>query len=391
MTGVLNKIWRIALLTTDSLTVAFPRRVEKSHGNKRLFVVRMDALGDLILSLDALRGIREFFPDREWTLTLAVDALWADILEGNEYVDRILPVDRSRFLSSVRYRYNLGKLVRRSGFDVALNSVSSRTAMLGDALVRLSAAPVRVGWETSTENISTLGRLLSDQWYTELVPALGPEIMELDRNAHFVRHLGNVGFKASLPRLDLKDSWIVEARRILNEAGVEGRFAVFVPGTGPPPQRRWPTDRWASLADKVTKERQIDPILVGSRGDIPVAEDVSKKSSQAIVNLTGFTRVEHLAAIISLAEVVVGSDTGPVHLAAALGIPAVCILGGAFPGRFFPYSVPGLTSKIVRHGNCVCERWNCWRQREARDTFSCIDDIDVESVFKEILKIINGD
>ncbi|MDF1535902.1 MAG: hypothetical protein P1S46_05290, partial [bacterium] len=208
------------MLAVDSLAIALPTRPADARGRKKVLVVRLDAMGDLVLFTDALRAIRERYPSESWELTLAVNAMWTGLLTGQGFADHVLPLDRSRFLSSVKYRYSIAREVRSNRFDLALNPTRSREAMLGDALIRLSMAPERIGWEAGADNISTAGRIMSDRWYTRLFPAREPDLMELERNAMFVRLLGSEEFEASMPKLEVQPGWINDARNILDDRGV---------------------------------------------------------------------------------------------------------------------------------------------------------------------------
>jgi ADP-heptose:LPS heptosyltransferase len=389
----MSKAGRGIMLAADTMAALLPLTVRPTVADvrKKVLVVRMDAMGDFVLFTNGLRGLRELYPAESWELTLVVNSLWVGLLEGQGVADHVLAVDRTRFLASLPYRYSVARQVRSRRFDLALNPVASRVAMLGDALVRCSAAAERIGWEAAEDNISAAGRMVSDRWYTQRFPAKKPELMELERNAIFVRHLGHEQFIADLPDLAVLPRWLREARPVLEKAGVGERFMVLVPGTGPPVERKWPTDRWATLAERIVNETAFEVVLCGGEGEGPVAREVMQRCGQAVSDLTGKTTIEQLAGVIAQAAVVVGSDTGPVHLACALGVPSVCILGGAFPGRFFPYSVlgPGPVPRVVTNRECTCERWNCSRWSETEGTFPCIESVEVESVFREVVRDVD--
>ncbi len=389
----MRKISRGLMLAIDSLAMVLPAGPVGEQMRRKVLVVRLDALGDLVLFTDALRAIRERYPPESWELTLVVNAMWTGLLTGQGFADQVRAIDRSRFLSSVTYRYSTIREVRKNRFDLALNLTSSREAMLGDALIRGSSAPDRIGWEAAEDNISTDGRIISDRWYTKLFPAQGPKLMELERNAMFVRQLGSDGFKASMPRLEVKPGWIRGARSILEMKGAGAKFAVLIPGTGPPSERSWPPENWARLSERIVETTGLEVVLCGGRADRQSAEEVVRLSGSHILNLTGETTVELLAGVIALGRIVVGSDTGPVHLSGALGVPSVCILGGAFPGRFFPYSVtgPGPVPVVVSSGDCTCKRWDCRRRLETGGIFPCIDAINTEAVLDEVVRVVGND
>jgi ADP-heptose:LPS heptosyltransferase len=136
---------RTLMLAVDSAACHLSRPTEGGEGGEKILIVRLDAMGDLVLFLDALRELRRIFPSPSFDITLAVNSLWSELLSGQDLVDRILPVDRNRLLSSPWYRFRIMSQLRRGGFQLAVNPAYSREAMLADAMVRATAAPRRVG------------------------------------------------------------------------------------------------------------------------------------------------------------------------------------------------------------------------------------------------------
>jgi len=392
MNVLADKMGRGLLLAADTLAVILPRRHVPGNNRNRVLVVRLDALGDFILFMDALRAIRTRYDSDSWELTLAINHMWKDLLGGQGIADHVLAIDRHRFLSSFKYRYGVIRAVRKGGFDLALNPTYSREAMLGDSLIRCSFAPERIGWQAAADNISTPGRIMADRWYTKLFPEMGSEIMELERNAMFVRNLGFNNFEASMPKLFVQHDWTIDARRILDNEGVRDKFAVMIPGTGPPKERSWPAENWANLCEKIFRATGLKIVLCGSGSDMSAAEEVVRLSRTPVINLVGATSIDQLAGVISFASIVVGSDTGPVHLSGALGVPSVCLLGGAFPGRFFPYSVrgPGPIPVVVSSEKCQCRRWDCSRIAETQGTFPCIKNIGTEKVLNQVVRLVQN-
>jgi heptosyltransferase-2 len=137
------------------------------------------------------------------------------------------------------------------------------------------------------------------------------------------------------------------ARALLSQHGaqIDQPLAILCPGSVNSRAKRWPSERYAALADRLMNDG-INVALIGSPGELEVSQDVVRRSSTSPMLLTGETSVADAVALISVADVVVTNDTGPAHIAAALKIPAVVIFGPTNPLTTYPLSP---RAEIMRH------------------------------------------
>ena len=138
-----------------------------------------------------------------------------------------------------------------------------------------------------------------------------------------------------------------EARALLRSHGVtEGRPLVAVcPGSINSRAKRWPTDRYAALADRFINELKADVLLIGSEGETDVSLEVSSGYARKPVVLTGKTTLAQLVGVLSVVDLLVTNDTGPAHIGSALGRPTLVIFGPTNPLTTRPYSETG---EIIR-------------------------------------------
>lgn len=391
------------LFLQDTLLKFLVVKGGKVGSRKKVIITRPDGIGDLILFSDALTGLRRLFPDNTHEITLVVSQQIGDLTQGLNGADKILPVNRIRFLTDPFYRWRFLRQIRQEGYDVALNPVNSRVAMLEDAIIRSTGAPVRVAWKGNLDNMTALAKRIADRCYTELFDGQDDSLMELERNAQFVRKLGLKDFEGALPKIRVPEAWLRSSAEILAAAGITGSYGILVPGTGPPPERSWPPRRYGDLAVRLLNLGLDHIVITGGEADAKLAEEViACTRKDEVHNLAGKTSLGVLAGCMKGAKFVVGSDTGAVHLASALGVPTVCILGGAFPGRFFPYrSGKGLESPlsmdvdsagagplvVTSREGCHCPRWNCSHIKWTGGTFPCILDVQVDDVVDGLIPL----
>lgn len=393
--------FRMLFYLLDTMAAFFPVRRKRQGEKDRVLIVRPDGIGDFVLFTAAFRGIREFYPSETHEITLVASTFLDEIASAQPLADEVILVDRQLFLQNGAYRWKIMRRIRRAGYDIALNPVYSRVAMIDDAIIRVTRAPERIAWQGNLDNISKTVKGFTDRWYKKLIPDEETHLMELKRNARFVRGIGFADFNTSFPFISVDENWRIRAEKLLRERCILQPYYVVLPGTGFPPERAWPAEKYGELSRLLVEHGMGDIVVCGGAGDRKLGEKVAASArSGRVFDLTGMTTLGTLAALLEGAEAVIGSDTGGVHLAAAVGGKAVSILGGAFPGRFFPYQVEkengrsdenkevaGRAPVVVRSSNpCRCPNWLCARKDWEGGAFPCLTEIGVEEVFQALRK-----
>ena len=276
----------------------------------------------------------------------------ASLLEGCPHVDLVIPFQEKRFRRGPFYRLAVLWAVHRIGASTALYPCYSRTAV-GDMLVCWSSAAERVGWESDVHHLSAAEKVRGDRQYTQLVPGrVPPQQHEIDRNLHFLREIG-VAAASRQTRI-----WFARRART-DQISVARRIAIL-PGASFP-IKKWGAGHFNELMQRLIEAALGEPIefiLCGQSGD---AEGISipQGDTANLVDLTGKTTLPELGSLFSNCRVVVGNDTGTMHLAIASGAPTVCIIGGGHYGRFMPYGDPVRNVFLNNPLPCYQCGWNC--------------------------------
>jgi ADP-heptose:LPS heptosyltransferase len=156
---------------------------------------------------------------------------------------------------------------------------------------------------------------------------------------YFIDMVRSIGAKKGKVEFKLNPSpqAAAEMQKILSDNLVDkDNFAVFVPGATVE-DKRWPFENFAALAEKLYGKYRTAIVAVGVESERGIIDDIQKISAVPILNLAGRTDIHQLVAVLAAAKVVVGNDTGPSHIAAAMGVPMVLVFGRTNPLRVGPY------------------------------------------------------
>jgi heptosyltransferase I len=323
---------------TDSIDIAVNSKIEK------LLIVRLSAMGDVIHTLPAVQALRQTFP--EALIGWLIEERWAELLcaSGSSrrgprsalrpLVDEVHAVSlktwrKSPFsISTLQRAATIWNDVREAHYDLA---VDLQGAIRAAALARLAGARVVYGAAEPRESPASL-------WYTRKVVAQGRHVIE--QNLSVVE--GLVGHPVKLSQVELPHDPQAEAR-ISQRLALHGisEFALLNPGAGLG-AKRWPVERYGEVARKLG-DQGLQSILNYGPGEeelVRAAEAASGGTARAMS-----CSVTELIALTRRAQLFVGGDTGPLHLAAVLRVPVVAIFGPTDPARNGPY---GTRSVVLR-------------------------------------------
>ncbi len=377
----------LLLVSLDSLTLLFcrSRRHSDEALRQKVLIIRLDAIGDFILWLNSARALRKLYPKEQYELTLLGNSLWASLAADLGLFDVVWPLERKRFVQNLFYRINFILKVRRTGFDQVVHPVVSRELCQGDSLVRATGALNRIGARGDTTNTSLLAKKISDGWYTSLLPAGAGEMSELRRHAEFVRGLGYADFEPSLPCLDIQP------------VGPKGftldKYYVVVPGAGHP-YRQWPLENFAQIAQSVYDLTGMTAVVCGDASEAVLGERLVKAQPDLFHDWVGKTSLLELVAIIKNADFVLSNETSAAHIAAAVGVRSVCILGGGHFGRFLPYAVDDEVAKpvpipVYMPMDCFNCNWDCRFNVPAGAPVPCIENVQVDAVWSTVEHVLS--
>lgn len=378
---VLDFIRCLAMWLAAAMVALIPSSRPRST-RKKLLVIRLDAIGDFILWLDAARELRRLYPPEEFEITLFGNHLWTPLTEELPWFDIVWSLERKQYLLNPLHFIRTLMKVRYAAFDIVINPTFSREFKVGDILVKASQAPLRIGSMGDLDRIRPWQQQISNRWYTRLLPAQNGSRMELVRNADFMRCLGAESFKASVPELPLVSG--------LPPSFTTSEYVVIVPGAGTP-AKQWAAQNFGEIAKRIHMKTGWRVVICGGPCDEPLGNCILNESFISLENWCGKTSLPELVAVLGGARLVVANDTGAVHIAASLSVPAVCIMGGGHPGRFIPYRVEILTSRplpvpVIADRDCFGCGWRHCQKSRPDAVAPCIAQISIENVWAAVVQ-----
>jgi heptosyltransferase-2 len=304
---------------------------------KRVVVRGTNWVGDSVMTIPALRALRRVLPDAN--ITLVIRPGTKGIFSEADFVDDILVYNRKGALSVIPQVREW----RRRKFDLAVLFQNAFEAAL---IPFLAGVPLRLGYATEARQALLTHPLALPEWrssrhevfyYLFLVTAL--EQMLFGRST-ICEAEPDASIKISETRK-------TEAAELLRAYGVSDEDAVVAicPGSINSRAKRWPAEAYAALADRlIESKRQV--LLIGSKDEADVTEEVTRRMQGRPVVLTGKTTLDQITAVLDRADLIVTNDTGPAHIGAALGRPTIVIFGPTNPFTTRPFS---LDAEILRH------------------------------------------
>jgi lipopolysaccharide heptosyltransferase I len=323
---------------------------------RRVCIIKPSSLGDVVHATPVLSALRERWPDAHiaWVANRGL----APLLEGLAGLDEVIPFDRVAagrspigWLGAVRFMAGLAQ--RR--LDLAIDLQGLLRSALMTAATR---ARVRVGLADAREG--------AVHAYTHVIAPEPAHVHAVDRMLDIARAFG---CEISDPRFEIatRGDDIEWARRILSDVP-SPRLVVNVGARWV--TKRWPPEQFAAVASRAVAERGAGIVAVGASEDAPlVAALVAQIEGAAVLDLCGRTGLRQLATVARACEVFLSNDSGPLHLAAAVGTRVVGVYTCTSPRRTGPY---GRRASVVKSGiwcagSCLktCDRMDCMRELTA--------------------------
>jgi heptosyltransferase-1 len=352
--------------TTTLTADAPPPSLVIADRGLRILIVRLSAIGDVIHGVPVVCALRREFPDA--FLGWVVEGRAGDVLEGHPALDVLIRVPR-RFWKSPREIVRMRKRLRELDFDVVIDlqclTKSAVTSWLSGARRRLG----RAGAE---------GRELSRLFNNELIEAGGAHVIE-----QYLSMLKPLGVVAPAVEFNLQEqaSDAATADKFLRANGLIGhRFAVLNPGAGWP-SKIWPAERYGELATYLSRKHGLRSIAAwGLPSETALAAAIVSASDGDAILAPPTTMLE-LASLCRRAALFVGSDTGPMHLAVAVGTPAISMHGPSRADWCGAYGPQNIRMQIRYEAGSSMER------RRADD--SAMRAITVDMVARACDKMLN--
>ncbi|QOV90040.1 lipopolysaccharide heptosyltransferase I [Humisphaera borealis] len=339
------------------------QRIPFQTSPRRVLIVKPSAIGDVVHTLPILKLVKNRWPLAEvsWLVTPAC----AGILDQHPLLHEVIRFDRKMFGRSwrqpsvLRSLFEFGERLKRRRFDVAIDL---QGLFRSGWLTFQTAAPIRIGLSDARE-FATL-------FYTHRITVGRREQHAIERYLSVAEAIGAGRGPVEFPfATTAADEAFVRDR-------VPAKYALLFPGTNWA-TKRWPVEKFAALVARLKQRFGLETVVGGAPNEVDLAAKIP-----TAVNLAGRTTLNQLVALIARSAVVISNDSGPMHIAAALGRPLVAPFGPTNPIRTGPYGRLGSVVKLDLPCS-PCYSRHCSHQ-------SCLQWLEIDAVLRVVERELTG-
>ncbi len=340
---------------------------------KKILVIRTDRIGDVLLSTPTLSNLRRAFPKAY--IAMMVSPYAKDIVEGNPNIDEVIIYDKNSKHKGWWSSAKFAAMLKKKKFDLAFVLHPTNRSHI---IPFLAGIKMRVGYERK------LSFLL-----TKKIPHL-KQLGQKHERDYCLDMLSQLGIKieSEMPFMPIKEESEIWADRTLASFNVDLKKENIVamhPGASCP-SKRWPVEYFAHLAKSLIRERGIKIAIIAASDNEQFGRQlVNLINSSSLIDLVGKTSLSQLASFLKRCCLFISNDSGPVHIASAVGTPVISIFGrnqaGLSPKRWGPL---GKQDKVVHKdvGCDVCLAHNC------KKDFLCLKSLTSQEVSQLAQSII---
>ncbi|OIO09999.1 MAG: hypothetical protein AUJ52_05475 [Elusimicrobia bacterium CG1_02_63_36] len=303
---------------------------EGKRSPANVLIAQTSFLGDALLTLPLAKRVKELLPGSTVTVLTRPDT--ASVFRQSPWVDAVIEQDKTGAHRGIRGLFSMAARLRSGGFDLALAAHRSfRTALL----LRLARLPRRIGFSTSPgsffyhETVYFSWAMPDVERNLALLTPLKPDLRPDARDSLYLSERSGEAARAA--------ERVVSERLAAEGVGIDERIVALHPGSV------WPTKRWfparfAKLAARLRTQAGVRVMLIGGPGDAVLARTLAEQSGVDVLDWVGKTSLPELIAAARRWSLLVTNDSGPMHVAAAHGVPTLAIFGPTTRELgFFPY------------------------------------------------------
>ena len=337
---------------------------------EKILVTRLSAIGDVVHALPVAYALRQKYPEAQ--IDWLVEAKAFPLVKLNPYLDNVILLPRKEWremlkndvVGAVKSFFGFFKEMKRKNYDINLDLHGLFKSSLSSFLIKPG---LRIG--------PADGKELSTLFYQAKIEIPDKTMHKVERNLHLASALGaeidevNYGLKMT-PVIKSRVSRLFEAEKIDRNK----KLVAINPFTTWE-SKNWFLDRYFDLANQLI-EAGYYVIFTGGRSDKEAIDSFEALEKDSYSNLAGKTDLEELTEIYHRAALYIGGDTGPTHLAAAVGLPVISLMGPTDPETHGPY---GEGHTVIQDNSLECIR--CW-DRHCSRKIQCMKSIGVEQVLR---------
>ena len=345
------------------------QKPETKRVPKSILIIKLSAIGDVVHTLPFLEVIRENFPKAR--IDWVVEEASSQIIEGHRAIDHVIVSHRTSWQKQLfSGRESLAALI---GIRRFLRELRAETYDLVIDLQGLLKSAVLLGLSRGRRKVGpSWGKEGSRLFLTEPPFFVDADLHAVEKYLKAAEYLecDRTSWKGDIPIREADKRTIT---KLLHDNEVEGKVLVAINPMAKWTTKLWETEKFSALADRLQKELSCQVVFTGSKQDREEINGIIRRMDEKPWNLTGQTHLKELAYLYSRCQLLISTDTGPMHIAASMGCPVVALFGPTAPWRTGPY---GSGHTVIRQEMACspCLKKKC-------EVLGCMKDITVDRVF----------
>jgi 3-deoxy-D-manno-octulosonic-acid transferase/heptosyltransferase-1 len=347
-----------------------------------ILIVKLSSIGDVVHTLPSLEALYHIYPHARITWLVEEEA--SELIQGHPHLHQIIVSKRKRWIKQLRkpglWLQTVTEITR---FINELRSVKYdliidfQGLLKSGLLVFLCRGNRKVGYDRARE--------LSYLFLTERYPPCFVEQHALDKNLNLVKALRSANGEpdfwdrvGSVTSIVIKDEERCKIDALLREHEIiEEKKLIAVNVMARWETKQWERKKFALLSDQLIEDYNAQIIFTGQKRDAPLITEIISLMNQSAVNASGETTLKELACLFQRSQLVITTDSGPMHIAAAMGAPVVALFGPTAPWRTGPYSKNAKIARVdLQCSPCFkkkCNHVSCMKDIAVKDVLLAVD------------------
>ncbi len=367
-----NRFYIVVVFLFDLIgtVVTVPIRLFKAHRPKdieNILVIRLDHIGDLLFATPVFRAIKEAYP--KVRLDVLISRHNKDIIKNNPFVDEIMTYDAPWFkrkngrLIKLREFIRLAKVLRREKYDIGIDLRGDLRHII---LMSLAGIKYKIGYG-----------ITGGGFFLDKEVSYYPQVHEVEHNSDLLKAI-DIKSMYKESEFFIPDEYKNFAEEFYAKNGLRTEdFLVCIhPGAGYH-SKRWLPKKWAQLIDRLTEEFKAKVVIIGTKEDKTSLGNIKETIRSKVIDAIGKTSLGELAALLKRANLFIGTDSGPSHVASAVNTPSIILYSGTNDAKQW---APLGKKIIIIQKDIPCK--GCGRLKCANNI--CMDLITVDEVMEAV-------
>lgn len=346
----------------------------EGQGSKKILILNLGGIGDILLSTPALRALRQRFPQSG--ISILTFRPNYEAVKDLRYIENIFLFEKRPWLTAVFKNLGLLFRLRKEHFELAVNMrtmLSQKSARKIKLLLDIIHPRIKAGRDTE-------GR--GSFWDIKIPETNLGEKYEREYDLDTVKALGVVEVRDKSIDFEIEAATIAKISILLSENGVLPQDLVMGIHPGGKPAHRWPIENFSRVIQEISKKMNCKFIVTGSFEEAALGERLKREANGRLINFSGRLTLKELGALIKRCSVYICNDTASMHIAALAQVPMVAIFTAGYLKRFDPRNISDKAIVLSNNADCApCDKLRC-------SSMKCVMEITPRQVMQAIEQLL---